>query len=151
MQRDPVDDILGYLGLGSPPSKPSVLPLPASRTVVHTVNGNGNLLAEAGEASLWLVANENGEWVELIGSFPTLRMSRSKAKLLTSIRGDVRKWADGGTPTVQMRDLAINVVQRFGTPQLEVRYRTWKPIRLTREQARSAIRFNDAIATFSTS
>ncbi len=95
-----------------------------------------------------MAIDEGAEWIELRGPFTTLRATRPKAKLLVDVRQDVERWADGGSPEVKARDLVIRPTRRFGAHVLEVTYRTWKPVRLTRDQAKALLRMIDHVRDF---
>lgn len=154
MGGDPLDEIMGYLGLGPKPS-----PLPHEDASVAQVSDGTRpppadgetMLATSGSATLWLTGNENAEWIELRGPFTTLRATRPKAKLLVDVRQDLERWADGKSPEVKARDLSIRSARRFGLLVLEVTYRTWKPVRLTRDQTRALLRLIDHVRSFARS
>lgn len=151
MDADPLDEILGYLGLGPkpPPNRIAAVSRPPDPADGGQPAAEGErLLAEAGPATLWLVGNEGAEWIELRGPFTTLRATRPKAKLLVDVRQDLEHWADGGSPEVKARDLLIRPARRFGAHVLEVTYRTWKPVRLTRDQAKALLRVIDHLKDF---
>ncbi|WP_286965355.1 hypothetical protein [Methylobacterium sp.] len=151
MPVDPIDDILGYLGLGDArPEERSSPDLLASRpqTPVTDEAGTEHCLATRGPTSVWVAGNADADWLEVRGPFQTLRATRPKARLLVTLKSEVERWSAGGTPDVSTGDLIISTVHRFGTPYLEVRHRTWKPIRLSREQARAVLRFFDQVTDF---
>lgn len=147
MGGDPLDDILDYLGLGQRPSGPAPQRT-ATKTRSAVEHDDELCLATAGSISLWLTGNDGAEWIEVRGPFPTVRATRPKAQLLISVRTDLERWAEGDSPEMKVRDLAITTVRRFGQPNLELRHRTWKPIRLSREQACAVLRFLDPIRNF---
>ena len=63
--------------------------------------------------------------------------TRPKAKLLMDVRQNLERWPDGGKPDVGARDPTIRSARRFGLLVLEISYRTWKPVRLTQDQAKT--------------
>lgn len=81
-------------------------------------------------------------------AFPTLRATRPKAALMVNARIDIERWADGGAPEAKARDLIIATGRYNGLRVLILRYRTWKPLRLTREQAKMFLKFLDPIRSF---
>lgn len=109
------------------------------------------MVAASGSATLWLTGNETAEWIELRGPFTTLRATRPKARLLADARQQLERWANGQSPEVKARDLAIRCTRHFGVLVLEVTYKTWKPVRLTRDQTRALLRLIDHVRRFSES
>lgn len=151
MGGDPLDDIMGYLGLAPlPPEANSSRPSAefASSFPTWSEAEGEQLIASAGASTLWLAGNEHAEWIELRGSFTTLRVTRPKARLLLNVRTDLMRWAQGESPQVKARDLTIAPVRRMGIWVLEIRYRTWKPLRLSRDQARAVFAFIDPMRAF---
>lgn len=151
MVSDPLDEIMGYLGLGpisSPPAAHELVAIPSAGDVGPRAGDGDLLLAAAGSATLWLVDGDGSEWIELRGQFPTVRATRPKAKLLMDVRQDLERWADGEKPDVRARDLTIRSVRRFGSLVLEVSYRTWKPVRLTRDQAKALLSLSDHVKSY---
>ena len=142
---------MGYLGLGPTPGASRPLS-PARPNVSRTSKWHGEdgetLIATAGMATLWLTGNETAQWIEIRGQFPTLRATRPKASLMVNARIDIERWADGGTPEAKARDLVIATGRYNGLRVLILRYRTWKPLRLTREQAKAFLNFLDPIRSF---
>lgn len=64
------------------------------------------------------------------------------------VRQDLERWVDGGKPDVRARDLTIRSARRFGSLVLEVSYRTWKPVRLTRDQAKALLSLSDYVKSY---
>ena len=69
------------------------------------------------------------------------RFAGNKARLLVSLQRDIKRWASGADQSYVTEDLTVSVVTRNGVRQLEIRYRSWKAIRLTREHARALLLF----------
>lgn len=141
MSNDPVDDILGYLGLGPTPEPTRTAARPAPV-------GSEQQIAASGRFSLWRASNEQAEWVEVRGASRIVRATRPKARLLLSLAAELEKWAIGGKPTRDERALRIRVVYKWNEYRLEISYQKWKPIRLCRKQARGWLQFASQIAEF---
>lgn len=151
---DPLDEIMGYLGLGVKPSEVSAdkkLDGNAPDSALGTTSDGERLLATSGSATLWLTRNSGAEWIEVRGPFATVRATRSKAKLLVEVQQNLERWADGEDPELKAQDLSIRSLCRFGTLVLEVSYRTWKPMRVTRDQARAIIWLMEHVRSFARS
>lgn len=146
MSGDPLDDIMGYLGLGAVSGRADV-PTPPPVALAKD-DGDVRLIAANGGSSLWMAGNDNAEWIEMRGPFVTLRATRPKAKLLVNVRIDIERWADGGSPQLKARDLTIATASRKGVQVLEITYRTWKPIRLSRDQAKALLKLLDHVKSF---
>ncbi len=141
MGDDPLDDIMGYLGLeppmraGSGGGDPKLPPVgPDVRTPAE------RLLARAGGATIWRTGNSTAEWIEVRGRFPTFRATGPKARLIVQVSADLETWASGGDPHRADRGIVVSTARRRGIHVLEVSYRTWKPVRLTRDQAAAVVR-----------
>lgn len=151
MPDDPLDDIMGLLGLGSNPVPPGeekgVNTLSRSPKQEDAASDEFRI-AVWGAYSLWQAGNNDAEWIEIRGPTAVLRATRPKVQLLVSRRSLLQSWADGANPEKQSPDLSITTVMRFGEQQLELRHRTWRPIRVSRPQARAVLAFMDQIADF---
>ena len=151
---DPLDEIMGYLGLGAKPSRVLVDGRSAGTapdSLHQPITDGERLLATSGLATLWVTGNEVAEWIELRGPFATVRVTRSKAKLLVDLRQCLERWADGESPQVKVRELSICSARRFGALVLEVSYKNWKPVRVTRDQALALVHLIDHVAFFASS
>lgn len=146
MGGDPLDDIMGYLGLGRIPAEPAARSVTSADAPASAAGDR--MLAQNGRSSLWLAGNDNAEWIEMRGPFATLRATRPKANLLFTVRIDIERWADGGSPQLKVRDLTIATVTRLGDRVLEITHRTWKPIRLSRVQAQALLKLIDHVRIF---
>lgn len=86
-----------------------------------------------------IVEGSMGVWLELGEGDDVLRMARPKCRLVLHLLPIVREWAQGGTPVGSQRDVRWAPSQRMRTDVLEVRASDWKPLRLTRPQARALV------------
>ena len=100
------------------------------------------------EFTLWQVENNGAEWLELRGPKSVLRASRVKARLLVNSRDVLQSWADGGNPEKRAVGLSVTTATRFGKHELEFRYCTWRPLRVSRPQARALLALMDHIIAF---
>lgn len=101
-----------------------------------------------GGTSLWHAHNKNAQWIELRGRFATLRATRPKAKLLHSLEEVVAAWASGTCTNTDAGETRIRSLQRPEGMRLEIRHKSWKPIRLCQNQAHALMLFRQEIATF---
>lgn len=142
---DPLDEIMRYLGLAD------------QFEPAHRQAGLGNQapcerqLATRGALTLWWAENENAEWVELRGPITTFRATRAKANLLLSLEPVLEAWAAGEQPSAEQDQLRIRTVERPDGAKLEVRYKSWKPMRLCRKQALGIVTFAQEIRAFASS
>lgn len=145
MGDDPLDEIMGYLGLGD-------RPLPAAPTERTSDSLPDECHLATREAlTLWRAENGSAEWIEVRGPIPTLRATRPKANLLLSLQPVLNAWISGARPSANEDQLRIRTVKHHGDLKLEVRYRTWKPLRLCRKQARAILLFAAEIEAFTAS
>lgn len=148
MSTEPFDEILGYLGLGAgAPPAPRSLGRELTREDSHR-KPDEQCLARRGGASLWQAQNDSAQWIELRGRFATFRATRPKAMLLLSLEREVDAWANGLRPSKDAADTRIRALKRPEGPRLEIRHKTWKPIRLCETQARGLMLFRQEIAAF---
>lgn len=149
MAGDPLGEIMGYLGLEPPTpavgSEPSYRPN-EGHSGVH--EGGDELLAAVGGATIWRTGNSSAQWIEVRGRFPTFRATGPKARLIVDVRSELDSWAGGGDPRRVDRDIAVSSARRRGLHVLEVSHGTWKPMRLTREQAAAVLRLIEHIDRF---
>lgn len=152
MGGEPLDDIMGYLGLGPTPElRPAVKTGGAEAAVVLATGANGTLLASAEGCTLWLMSNENADWIELRGRFATARATRPKARLLLDVEESLRDWAAGGGPKVRSRDLSVCPMRKQGEEVLEIKFKAWKPLRLSRKQAQALLALFEPVKVFASS
>jgi hypothetical protein len=137
---DSTEEILSYLGLGD-------APLP-QRGCDTSQSDAEQLLAVKDSFELWVSRTEAAEWIELRGPAPTLRATRPKAILLLRLQPAIEGWANGFSPEPPSSDVALRVVRRSDERRLEIRYRSWKAIRLCRAQAAAILLFHEEIRRF---
>lgn len=148
MSAEPFDEILSYLGLGARTPHPSHRNQKVAGSGVPN-GADGELrLALRGSLSLWQVNNDNAQWIELRGNFATFRATRPKALLLLSLQDVIEGWANGTHQSREASEIRIRTMQRAEGLRLEIRHKSWKPIRLCRDQARGFVLFVPEITAF---
>jgi hypothetical protein len=141
MGDEVLDEILDYLGFGESAQTPKVL---HARLEPHEQVH----LKTKGKLSLWRNGNGSSVWIELRGPEGTVRATRQKVKFLLDLESTIHSWASGKEPSVAKGDLRIETIHRHNGPKLELRHQTWKPIRLSRGQARGLLAFVSELKAF---
>jgi hypothetical protein len=152
MGDDVLNEILGYLGFEEYGQVKKASRGRVTKTLPPELEPQDTqdeaLLKRKGSLTLWRSRSGNTFWIELRGPEGTVRATRQKVKLLLEIESMLRSWTTGKKLSAKKAGLRIETVTRHNGAKLEIRYLTWKPIRLSRGQARGLLAFFPELKSF---